>query len=295
MTGSGVFGRPGGLRARGCATAAAALLALAGCAADGTPDARGGPEESPRPSAASGGATAGAPAPSGRPSPSGDPGGGAPAPSAVPAFDPAKQPADAAAARALLDRVLVDQEAFGPDVRRSSPFESRSGHWPVLDADCVWQTAGLPPGVLATRTRYFHVPAGDGRGRVRISATVTVHRDPSGSGWETAQAMEEVLRCPQQVLGAGERLQNLWGASLYLGEQLNGWTEDAFSESGEYVGEKDGGPHPYVWSQGQFGPVTMAVAGRGAAGVTAQAVRALVVQGTSRMMLQAHGALAKEG
>ncbi|MEU3778679.1 hypothetical protein AB0F11_36850 [Streptomyces sp. NPDC032472] len=213
----------------------------------------------------------------------------------MPRLDESKQPVDAAGARALLGRIVIDREAFGPGVVRSSPFESAPGRWPVLDDGCVWQTSALPPDVLATSTRHFQVPAGDGHGRVRINATVTVHRTREESGWETAHAMEEVLRCPGQVLSAGEELKNLWGASLYLGEQLNGWTEDAFTESGQYVSEEDGGPYRYVWSQGQFGPVTVAVAGKGAAGFSDDALNALVVQGTSRLMIQLKQALAKEG
>ncbi len=213
----------------------------------------------------------------------------------MPELDENKQPVDAAGGRALLDRIVIDREAFGPEVVRSSPFESAPGRWPVLDGQCVWQTSDLPGDVLATSTRHFRIPAGNGHGRVRIDATVTVHRNREESGWETAHAMEEVLRCPDQVLSAGQELKNLWGASLYLGEQLNGWAEDAFTESGQYVSEEDGGPYRYVWSQGQFGPVTVAVAGKGAAGFTEEALNALVVQGTSRLMIQAKQALAKGG
>ncbi|MGW7438575.1 hypothetical protein [Streptomyces sp. NPDC054849] len=279
------------LRAYGCAVAG--LFFIVGCTADGA--ANGGAEQS---GAANGGTPGRTPA---APSGTGSPGaGGTPAAppagsggSLVPQLDEAKQPKTVSEARALLGRLVIAEEAFGPEVVRSTPFESDPGRWPVLGEDCVWQTSGLPDDVLATSTRSFHIPAKDGRGRVQISATVTVHHNREESGWETARAMEEVLRCPNQKLREGEELKNLWGGSLYLGEQMNGWTEDAFSESGEYVSAEHGGPHRYTWSQAQFGPVTMAIAGKGAAGVTDEAMTAFVVQGTSRMMLQAQQELGK--
>ncbi|MFE3993099.1 hypothetical protein ACFXPW_15660 [Streptomyces goshikiensis] len=269
------------LRVGGCVVAG--LLVLAGCSAGG-----GGPASSvspsPSPSAGSGAASAPVPGTTGA---SGVP--------LVPELDEAKQPRDAAGARALLERITAPPDAFGPGVVRSSPFESAPGRWPVLDQGCVWQTSGLPEDVLATVTRHFHLPAEGGRGRVLLTTTVTVHRDRAESGWETAHAMEEVLRCPHQVLRDDEEINNLLGASFYLGEQLNGWTEDAFNEFGEYLSEADGGPYRYVWYQAQFGPVTVAVAGKGAAGFTKQEIDALAVQGTSRLLLQAKLALAKGG
>lgn len=281
-------GRSGAaLRAYGCALAG--LFFIVGCTADG---AAKGDATSRAPAAPSdtGGPAPASPGPSTPAAPSGSPGF-----PLVGQLDESKQPKTAAEARALLARVIIAEEAFGPEVARSAPFESDPGRWPVLDEHCVWQTAGLPDDVLATRTRYFHIPAEDGRGRVQLNATVTVHHDREQSGWETARAMEEVLRCPNQKLREGEELKNLWGGSLYLGEQMNGWTEDAFTEYGDYVSAQGGGPYRYTWSQGQFGPVTVAVSGKGAAGFTEEALTALVVQGTSRMMLQAKQELGKAG
>lgn len=274
----------GGSALRACGCAAAGLLVLAGCSTGGGTKS-GADGHTP---AATAGAASGSPGGSAAPAPKQP----AAAP-LVPELDEAKQPRTAAEARALLGRVVVGQEAFGPEMARRTPFESDPRRWPVLDEACVWQTSGLPEDVLATSTHYFQLPAREGRGRVQINVTVTVHRNRQDSGWETAHAMEEVLRCPDQRLRAGEELKGLWGASLYEGEQMNGWTEDAFTESGEYVSEEDGGPHPYLWSQGQFGPVTIAVAGKGAAGFTREALSALVVQGTARMMLQAQQQLGK--
>ncbi|MFI1647389.1 hypothetical protein ACH4XT_10685 [Streptomyces avidinii] len=271
------------LRACGCAVAG--LFFIAGCTADGSPK---------------NGAASRTPAASGTPSSSGGAAASTPAATAggsaselVPELDESKQPKTVAEARDLLGRIVIAEQALGPEVVRSTPFESDPGHWPVLDEGCVWQTAGLPADVLATSTRYFHIPAKDGRGRVRINATVTVHHNREESGWETARAMEEILRCPNQKLREGQDLKNLWGGSFYRGEQMNSWTEDAFTETGEYVSAEDGGPYRYTWSQAQFGPVTVAVSAKGAAGITEDSLDAFVAQGTSRMMLQAKQELGK--
>ncbi|WP_146228480.1 hypothetical protein [Streptomyces sp. CG 926] len=280
-----------GLRTWGCAVAG--LLLVAGCADDGTPKAATSSGASGTSAAPSGTSDTGGPSPggTGASAPAARP--GASTVIAMPPLDESKQPRTAAEARGLLGRVIIGEQDLGPQVVRSTPFESDPGRWPVLDEACVWQTEGLPDDVLATSTRHFHIPAEDGRGRVRISATVTVHHNREESGWETARAMEEVLRCPEQKLREGEDLKKLWGGALYLGEQLNAWTEDAFSESGDYVSAQDGGPYPYVWSQAQFGPVTMAISAKAAKGVTNDDLTAFVAQGTSVMMIQAKQELGK--
>ncbi|MFJ9767253.1 hypothetical protein ACIRUY_25870 [Streptomyces erythrochromogenes] len=271
------------LRAYGCAAAGLFFMAgAAGCTADGT---------------AKGTATNRAPAASSaQPTPAAAPSASATAPSAVslvPELDESKQPKTPAAARELLARIVISEDAFGPDVVRATPFESSSGRWPVLDERCVWQTADLPADVLATNTRYFLIPAGNGHGRVRLNATVTVHHDRRESGWETARAMEEVLRCPDQKVREDEDLKGLLGNAVYQGEQMNNWSEDAFSELGTYVSDTDGGPHTYFWYQAQFGPVTVAITGKGAEGFTTETLTQLVVQGNSRMLAQAKQALGK--
>ncbi|MFB6821449.1 hypothetical protein ACFCXA_07640 [Streptomyces virginiae] len=281
-----------GLRAWSCAMAS--LFLVAGCADDGTPK-----------GAASSGAPGRSATPSGTPPStggSGTSGTGASTPAAppgaataipMPPLDESKQPRTAAEARDLLGRIIIGEQDLGPQVVRSTPFESDPGRWPLLDEACVWQTEGLPDDVLATSTRHFHIPAKDGRGRVRISATVTIHHNREESGWETARAMEEVLRCPDQKLREGEELKNLWGGALYLGEQLNAWTEDAFSESGDYVNAQEGGPYPYTWSQAQFGPVTMAISAKAGKGFRNEDLTLFVAQGTSVMMIQAKQQLGK--
>ncbi|MCB5182729.1 hypothetical protein [Streptomyces antimicrobicus] len=286
------------LRACGCALAG--LLLLAGCSSGGAAGGTaGGKTDGSGPSGSAG--TPGAPrgaggsAPPVLPAGTAGPGPSRTGPSLVPELDEAKLPRTAAEARAVLARIVVDERVFGPRAVRATPFESNPRRWPVLDQDCVWQTAALPADVLATSTRHFRIPAADGHGTVRLDVTVTVHHDREESGWETARAMEEVLRCPDQRLTSHETLKNLWGNGNYFGDQGNAWTEDAFSETGEYVDEAEGGgPAVYTWSQSQFGPVTMAVAGKGAAGFPTQELTSLIVKGTSEMNLRAGKALAKE-
>ncbi|MEU6311072.1 hypothetical protein [Streptomyces sp. NPDC047014] len=272
-------GRHAALRA--CGGAAAGLLFIAGCASGGSTAKGDAARPAPAVSAAPPAPAPEAPAPT------------APVLSLVPELDESKQPKTAAEAAALLSRLVIEADALGPDVVRSKPFESAPGRWPVLDAGCVWQTEGLPPDVLATSTRHFHIPAGDGHGRVQINTTVTIHHDRRESGWETARAMEEVLRCPDQKLREGEQLKNLLGNSVYRGEQGNNWSEDAFNEIGTYVGPEGGEPQRYLWYQAQFGPVTVAVAGKNAAGFKESTLTTLVVQGNSRMIAQAKQALGK--
>ncbi|MEV8530590.1 hypothetical protein [Streptomyces sp. NPDC051211] len=281
------------LALRGCGSALAALLLLAGCS-DGTekPSASGTPSGAASPG---GGASPGSPggtASPGGPGGTASPGASRPAAPLLPPLDEAKQPGNAAEGRTLLARIAIGPASFGPTAARSNPAESAPNRWPVLDQNCVWQTAGLPADVLATRTQYFHVPAQGDRGLVRLNATVTIHRNRTESGWETARAMEEVLRCPNQKLRDGEELRSLYGNVLYQGEQLVGWTEDAFTESGQYV---SGGaaPQSYSWSQGQYGPVTIAVAVKGAPGYTPAELTRYVAQGTSDLMLLAKQELGK--
>ncbi|MFH9795486.1 hypothetical protein [Streptomyces virginiae] len=273
------------LRACGCAATGLFIMVMAGCTAGGTAEGEA-TSRAPAASAASSASPA-PPATTAAPSP------GASAVSLVPELDESKQPKTAAEARALLDRIVIVEDAFGPDVVRRTPFESRPGRWPVLDEKCVWQTSDLPQDVLATNTRYFEVPAGNGHGRVQINATVTVHRNRAESGWETARAMEEVVRCPDQKLREGEDLKGLLGTANHQGEQMNNWSEDAFSEFGTYVGPQGGEPQRYFWYQAQFGPVTVAIAGKGAEGFKQETLTQLVVQGNSRMIAQAKQALGK--
>ncbi|WP_051794691.1 hypothetical protein [Streptomyces sp. NRRL S-87] len=215
-------------------------------------------------------------------------------PDAGPPLDPARVPRTAERAGELVARVLPGPDAFGPGIRPDRPYESEPDRWPVLDRWCDWRSAPLPRDVLATRTRTFRVPGGPGRAEARLTATVTVHPDALDSAWEIARSMEEVMRCPDQQLREGRRLTSLFTSVLDYGEQAGDWAQDAFSETGQYH-DGTGGPYPYTWSQGRYGPVTVAVAALGARGVPREALAPYVAQGQARMLHRAQLALGRAG
>ncbi|MFD5652004.1 hypothetical protein [Streptomyces sp. NPDC127039] len=180
--------------------------------------------------------------------------------------DPAKLPKNGAQARDLIAAVLVGPETFGPDVTPDTPYERPSKDWPVLGEDCVWQRENVPDDVLATRTRYFELPASGGKGPVQLTATVTVHRTAEGADWENAAMLEESMRCPEQRLRDGERLTDLFSTASHFGEGQNFFAEDSLSETGQYVSDTLGGPYPYWWAQARVGSVLVSVAVKTAKG-----------------------------
>lgn len=179
--------------------------------------------------------------------------------------DPARAPTTRADAVRLAEKVAAGPELWGAGYVRSAP-DSDPGSWPVLDDDCVWQREPVPDDVLASVTRYSELPAADGTGPVRVAVTVTVHRDADGADWEQASTLEEALRCPDQLLRAGERISGLKSLGTAFGRNGNGYAEDSLFEYGEYRSDTLGGPYAYVWTQGRIGQVTVAATGRGSRG-----------------------------
>ncbi|BCM65095.1 hypothetical protein EASAB2608_00429 [Streptomyces sp. EAS-AB2608] len=232
----------GGAARLGCAVAVCGLL-LTGCTSGGD-----GPG---RPAA---GTTAGETA------------GTSPSPTAVADIDPARLPATAAQAAALVRAVIAQPSAFGPDTVRRNPYENDPRRWAVLGDDCVWEQRALPEDVLASLTRHYEVPASGGKGPLALSAVVTVHRTAEQADWENAEVLEEMLRCPSQLLRSGEVLTDLTDVPNALGDSGNGFADDALTETGTYTGDRVGGPHPYVWEQTRVGPFTIAVSAKGAKG-----------------------------
>ncbi|MFJ4326748.1 hypothetical protein ACIP3A_26975 [Streptomyces tricolor] len=241
----------GGAARLGCAMAVCGLL-LTGCTSGG--------EGPGRPAA---GTTAGDPAAG---TTAGDPADTSPSPTAVADIDPARLPATAAQAAALVRDVIAQPSAFGPDTVRRSPYENDPRRWAVLGDDCVWEQRALPEDVLASLTRHFEVPASGGKGPLTLSAVVTVHRTAEQADWENAEVLEEMLRCPSQLLRSGEVLTDLTDVPNALGDSGNGFADDALTETGTYTGDRVGGPHPYVWEQTRVGPFTIAVSAKGAKG-----------------------------
>jgi hypothetical protein len=208
--------------------------------------------------------------------------------------DPARLPASRSAALDLIDRVIADPDSFGPGVVERSPYESDPATWPVLGADCVWRQEKPADSILATVTRSFEVPAARGKGPIRLSAVMTVHRTREGARWEMAESIEETMRCPTQQLRRGETIGSMVSASLLRGESAQDNSEDALTESGEYRSTELGGPHPYLWQQAQMLQFTVAVTGRGAEGRTEEEIGDLTTQAQAAMEVRLKSAVEKQ-
>lgn len=228
----------------GCAAAAMCGVLLAGCTSDV------GDEPSGQPSDEKGG-----PAPT-----------ASPTPTEVVDIAHDRLPDTKAKAAALVRDVLPAPSAFGPGAVRESPYESDPRRWAVLGDDCVWQQQALPKGVLATLTRSYEIPAGDGKAALRLSAVVTAHRTPEEADWENAEVLEEMMRCPSQQLRSDELITSLRDVPASLGESGNEYADDVLNEIGSYTSAGSGGSHPYIWQQTRIGQFTLAVSAKGARG-----------------------------
>lgn len=270
-----MYGRSG--RLRHCAAGLAVGVLLAGCSGGGdSTDADGA-----KPGSTASGATGSGSEAKG--------GGATPSPSASGSGldfhpDESRKPRTRAQALRLARAVASEPTRYGAGYVKRSPYESDPDSLAVLDEDCVWQREPLPPSILTSLTRYSELPAKDGKGPVRIAATVIVHRADSDAEWEMARTLEEALRCPEQRLSNDERLTGLLSAGLPYGAgQVN--ADDSISESGEYLSDQLGGPHHYTWGQSRLGQVTVAVVGKGAKGRTAEEIDAAVLEGAARMLV----------
>ena len=198
-------------------------------------------------------------------------------------LDPDRAPKTRAEAVRLARAAAAAPATWGPGFVKRSPYESDPGLRPVLDADCVWQLGPLPSTVLATLTRYSELPAEDGKGAIRVAATVTVHRAVKDADWEMAGTLEEALRCPDQQLRQGERITGLGSQGAKFGLMGNLTAADMLTEGGKYYSDELGGPYHYYWTQNRVGPVTVASVGKGAKGRSSDEVNTAIVQGASAM------------
>ncbi|MFF2846837.1 hypothetical protein ACFVT5_10945 [Streptomyces sp. NPDC058001] len=195
-------------------------------------------------------------------------------------------PASRAAARALVARIAVGPEVHGPGYEKSAAYDSDPAEWTVLDDSCDWQRENVPAGsdVLATLTRRSELPASDGKGRVRIAAVVTVHRDSAAADREMAETLEEAMRCPDQRLGPTERVTGLLSLGAAYGEGGNLSNDDSLNERGYYHDDARGGARVfYAWNQSRLGPVTFAVVVKGAQGFTDEELERTQIGGMTSM------------
>ncbi|MGW1979734.1 hypothetical protein [Streptomyces sp. NPDC001889] len=226
-------------------------------------------------------------------------GSGAPEPEASPAPtgpgfdpDPARAPRTAAAAGELARAVVAGPDLWGAGFVARTPALSPPGYWPVLDAKCVWRGGALPSGVLYSLTAHSELPAGPGRGPLRVAATVTVHRDVRRAEWEMAETLEEALRCPDQKLRDGERVRGLMSIGSAFGTGGNFTAEDSIGEIGRYVSEESGDqPYEYGWFQSRLGQVTVAAVTKGAEGHTDDEINTARAEALTGMMHRLEGRL----
>ncbi|KOX34993.1 hypothetical protein ADL06_06785 [Streptomyces sp. NRRL F-6491] len=220
------------------------------------------------------------------------PGGTAPAPTTTPTPtaldftpDPKRAPKNAADARRLALAVVAGPDAWGPDYVKRTPYLSDPDYWPALGDGCSWETGTRPPGVLHSVTAYSEVPAADGRGTLRVAATVTVHRTEDDADWEMAETLEEALRCPDQCLRDGERIEGLISLGNPFGLGGNYTATDSLGERGGYFNDAFPGRQFYGWYQSRIGQVTVATVVKGAPGYSEETTDTTV--GTVTAQVQA--------
>ncbi|WP_234437009.1 hypothetical protein [Streptomyces maremycinicus] len=233
-----------------------AALILGGCGSGGDDKAA-----EPSPTTSSGAAAGTA---SGAPSASPSAGGA----SALTPFeaDPARVPRTRPQAEALAATVALRPEGWGPDFRAQRPAESTPGTAAVLDAQCRWVRQGLPQGVLASLSRYSEIPAGAGKGELKVMAAVTVHATARDADERLADTLEEPLRCREQQVRSDERITELMSAAIPYGQGRNTYADDQVVEMGSYL--TGSSTQTYRWYVTRLGTVTLAVSIKGAQGYT---------------------------
>nr|WP_261993210.1 hypothetical protein [Streptomyces sp. adm13(2018)] len=180
--------------------------------------------------------------------------------------DPKRAPKTAAEARRLALATVAGPDAWAPGYVERTPHLSDPDYWPVLGATCSWETGARPADVLASVTAYSELPAVDGKGVLRVAATVTVHRTESDADWEMASTLEEALRCPDQKLRDGERVTGLMSLGNPFGVGGNATADDSLREGGTYLNDAVKGKQFYSWYQSRIGQVTVATVVKGAPG-----------------------------
>ncbi|WP_329409291.1 hypothetical protein OG802_10225 [Streptomyces sp. NBC_00704] len=167
-------------------------------------------------------------------------------------------------ADALAQAVVLRPEGWGPGFRAQRPAASAPGTVAVLDARCSWQRRPLPGSVLASSSRYGELPGTDGRGTLKVTASVTVHATVGAADEQLATTLEDALRCREQQVRTDERISQLASVATPYGQNGNTYADDSVLEIGSYL--TGNVPQPYRWNVARLGPVTVAVAVMGATG-----------------------------
>lgn len=264
---------------RAVAVAAVGVL-LAGC---GNAGSKAGDDPDPKPSASArqaGGSTepSGSPEPE-KPQESEEPGALPSAYDFTPAPD--RVPKTAAEARRLTRNAALGEADWTAGMVRGTPYET-AGTWTVLADSCVWSRSALPDGVLDSFTRRLDVPAQDGKGRVKGSVTVTVHKTVEGADREIKDTVQESFRCPAQELGGGQRLSGLMSLQFDQKDVRN--ADASLFEAGKYTGPGSDGTQDYVWSKSRIGSVTTAVSVKGAKGYETTDLLRIAAEGGAKVL-----------
>ncbi|MCT4355913.1 hypothetical protein M5362_22505 [Streptomyces sp. Je 1-79] len=205
--------------------------------------------------------------------------------------DPKRAPRTEADAKRLALAIVAGPDSWGGDYVKRTPHLSADDYWPVLGERCTWETGTRPRTVLYSVTAYSEVPAQEGRGALRVSATVTVHRTETDADWEMAETLEEALRCPEQRLRDGERITGLLSLGSPFGVGGNFTAVDSLREAGTYVNDSVKGEQTYSWYQSRVGQVTVAAVVKGAAGHIAKEVDSAQVHALVAMVSRAEDEL----
>ncbi|MFD7322112.1 hypothetical protein ACFV9D_13670 [Streptomyces sp. NPDC059875] len=186
--------------------------------------------------------------------------------------DPKRAPKSEADAKRLALAIVAGPDSWGSDYVKRTPHLSPDGYWPVLGKQCTWETGTRPRSVLYSVTAYSEIPAQTGKGVLRVSAIVTVHRTETDADWEMAETLEEALRCPDQQLRDGERISGLMSLGSPFGVGGNFTAVDSLREAGTYVNDSVKGEQTYSWYASRVGQVTVAAVVKGAPGHVAKEV-----------------------
>ncbi|MFJ8105830.1 hypothetical protein [Streptomyces sp. NPDC096132] len=249
-----------------------AVSLLAGCSSTGADE--GSPGKGGSPSA---GASADATA-----TPSG---GSSPASPASSVFTPDASlvPRAAKDGRVLADAVVLAPGDWGRGFTAQDPAASTLGTWAVLNDSCRWQREKLPQGVLASSSRYGLLPAGGGKGTVKVTAAATVHASALGADDQLSTTLEEVLRCPDQQPRTDERITGLNSLGTPFGAREQEYADDSVLEAGQFT-ENGGAAQPYRWMVARLGTVVVAVSVTGAKGHTEQELTQLGADALAKML-----------
>ncbi|MGI5452689.1 hypothetical protein ACQEWB_05805 [Streptomyces sp. CA-249302] len=217
------------------------------------------------------------------PSATATPSGSSSAASAVFTPDASLVPKTSKDGRRLTDSVVLAPGDWGRGYVAQAPAVSTPGTWAVLDKDCHWEREKLPHGVLASTSRYSRLPAGAGKGAVRVTAVATVHGSVLGADEQLSTTLEEVLRCPEQLPRSEERITGLMSLGTPFGAREQEYADDSVLEAGTYVGSGGSG-QPYRWMVARLGTVVVAVSVTGGAGNTEQDLNELGSKALAKML-----------